>query len=570
MTECQRICFDAGTQSEHRRMPQTMGNISTKQGDSPLFDDDNRPAIDPEAIAQGLRLAGLKFTDTEIELMLPGVDENIERYEQARKVNLENSVMPAWHFDPRMPSPRDKGASTRRPAHVLPAVVPPRPQNLEEVAFWPVSQLSGLIRSRQVTSAELTDMYIARLKRFGSRLECVVTLTEELAREQAERADREIEEGIYRGALHGIPWGAKDLLSTKGIRTTWGAMPYRDHIPSSNATVVERLEEAGAVLVAKLSMGALALGDVWFEGRTRSPWNIEEGSSGSSAGSGAATAAGLVGFSIGTETRGSIVSPATACGVTGLRPTFGRVSRHGAMTLCWTLDKIGPMCRSVEDCALVFDAILGPDGKDPTVIEAAFEWPAHVDLSELRIGYVEANFSTDRPTKAQDDAVLDVLRRTGADLISIRLPDLPIESTEIILWVEAATAFDELTRTDLDDTLVRQDETAWPNRFRVARTIPAVEYVQANRLRSLAIQSMDDLMKDVDVYVCPSLDSRNLWLTNLTGHPAVVVPNGWRSNGLPTTITFIGGLFDESVVLAVARAYQEATEFHLAHPTLGE
>ena len=545
-----------------------MTNTSNGQIGSHLANNPTVSRIGAEAIAQALTLVGLTFTDEEIELMLPGVNVNYEKYEQARTVSLANEVMPAWRFDPRLPSERSRSAPSRRPAHVRPAAVPQRPDDFEEAAFWPVTQLSALIRSRQMTSVELTDMYLDRLKRLGPALECVVTLTEDLAREQALQADREIEAGIYRSALHGIPWGAKDLLATRGIATTWGATPYRDQVPDMNATVVERLEDAGAVLAAKLTMGALAWGDVWFGGRTRSPWNTEEGSSGSSAGSGSATAAGLVGFSIGTETYGSIVSPSTACGVSGLRPTFGRVSRHGAMALCWTLDKIGPMCRSVEDCALVFDAISGPDGKDPTVIEADFAWPVDVDMQDMRIGFVEADFAVERPTKSEDDATLDVLRELGAELVPIQLPDLPVESMEIILWVEAAAAFDELTRTNLDDQLVRQSEDAWPNRLRVARTVPAVEYIQANRMRTLVMQAMDKLMSAIDLYIAPSLDSPNLWLTNATGHPAVIAPNGWRENGLPTTITFTGRLFDESTVLAAAIAYQEATEFHLAHPAL--
>jgi Asp-tRNA(Asn)/Glu-tRNA(Gln) amidotransferase A subunit family amidase len=521
-----------------------------------------------EAIAPALSLAGLNFTDDEIDLMLEGLTANLEMYEKARTVEIPNNVAPAFRFDPRPISVQAVRGTRRRPVQVLPAEILPLPDDLEEVAFWPVTQLAALIHSRQVTSLELTEMYLARLKRIGPKLECVITLTEDLARAQAKRADREIASGSYRGPLHGIPWGAKDLLATKGIATTWGAMPYKDQVPDADATVVSRLEDAGAVLVAKLTMGALAWGDVWFGGRTRSPWNSEEGSSGSSAGSGSATAAGLVGFAIGTETYGSIVSPSTACGLSGLRPTFGRVSRYGAMALCWTLDKIGPMCRSVEDCALVFDAIRGPDGADPSVIDADFVWPAHADWSALRIGYVESEFDAEHETKAQDDATLDVLHGLGAELIPMELPDLPADAMEIILWVEAAAAFDELTRTNRDDDLIRQSEDAWPNRFRMARTIPAVEYVQANRLRTLVMQRMAELMADIDVYVAPSLHTANLWLTNATGHPAVVVPNGWRENGLPSTITFTGRLFDEATVLAVAKQYQDATEFHLAHPAV--
>ncbi len=523
-------------------------------------------SLTPEQIIQAAALAGLEFTANEAALMLAGVSDNLAKYAQLRSVDLPNSALPAIRFDPRPPAPMP--AQPRRPVSVRPHKLPPLPKNLEDLAFWPVTHLSALLHTRQVTSRQLTEMYLTRLKRIGPKLECVVTLTEELALEQARRADEEIAQGVYRGPLHGIPWGAKDLLATKGAKTTWGAMPYKDQVLDMNATVVERLEAAGAVLVAKLTMGALAWGDVWFGGKTRSPWNTEEGSSGSSAGSSAATAAGLVGFAIGTETYGSIVSPSTACGVSGLRPTFGRVSRHGAMALCWTLDKIGPMCRSVEDCALVFDAIRGPDGYDPTVTDAPFDWPRRADFSKLRIGYVEDEFAEDRSTKVQDEAVLDVLRGLGADLIPIKLPGYPIDAAQIILWVEAAAAFDELTRSNRDDLLVRQSEDAWPNRFRVGRMAPAVEYIQANRLRMLAMQAMDDLMADIDVYVSPSLGNANRWLTNATGHPLVVTPTGWRENGLPTTILFTGRLYDEATVLAVAMAYQEATEFHLAHPTL--
>ena len=541
---------------------------SRTQADGVNEDGETEYRIEPQAVEQALSLAGLTFTADEIELMMAGVNANLSAFERARTVSLANDVMPAWRFDPLPPSRDASHTTRRRPAHVRPAKALSRPDELEDAAFWPVTQLSALVRSRQVTSVELTDMYLDRLKRLGPMLECVVTLTEDLAREQALRADKEIAAGVYRSALHGIPWGAKDLLATRGVATTWGATPYRDQLPDMNATVVERLADAGAVLVAKLTMGELAWGDVWFGGRTRSPWNIEEGSSGSSAGSGSATAAGLVGFSIGTETYGSIVSPSTACGVSGLRPTFGRVSRHGAMALCWTLDKLGPMCRSVEDCALVFDAIRGPDGRDPTVIEADFEWPVNIDLKGVRVGYVEADFTTDGASTPEDGATLDVLRELGAELVPIQLPDLPFETIEVILWVEAAAAFDELTRTNLDDQLVRQSEDAWPDRLRVARTVPAVEYVQANRMRTLAMRAMDEVMSRVAVYVAPAQGSRNLWLTNATGHPAVVVPNGRRQNGLPTAITFTGRLYDESTLLATALAYQEATEYHRAHPPL--
>ena len=409
-------------------------------------------------------------------------------------------------------------------------------------------------------------MYLTRLKRYGPELECVVTITEELALELARRADAELAAGHDRGPLHGIPWGAKDLLATKGYPTTWGAMPYRDQVIEQDATVVRKLTDAGAVLVAKLTMGALAWGDVWFGGKTRSPWDLEQGSSGSSAGSGAATAAGLVAFAIGTETHGSIVSPSTNCGLSGLRPTFGRVSRTGAMALSWSMDKIGPMCRSVADCVHVFNAIYGPDGVDLTVTERPFVWEPELDLQKLRIGYTPKEFEAEYEGQANDLASLDVLRAMGVELIPIELPDYPLKAMNFILSVEAAAAFDELTRSNRDDLLVRQIADAWPNRFRQARLIPAVEYVQANRLRMLVMQQMAQLMANVDLYLSPALHGANLLLTNLTGHPSVVVPNGFRANGLPSTITFTGRLYEEATLLAAAQAYQAVTEHHLQHP----
>jgi Asp-tRNA(Asn)/Glu-tRNA(Gln) amidotransferase A subunit family amidase len=415
-------------------------------------------------------------------------------------------------------------------------------------------------------------MYLGRLKKYGPKLECVITLTEDLALEQARRADAEIAAGGYKGPLHGIPWGAKDLLAVPGYKTTWGAMPYKDQVIDESATVVKRLEEAGAVLIAKLTLGALAWGDVWYDGRTRNPWDYEQGSSGSSAGSASATVAGLVGFAIGTETLGSIVSPSTRCGTTGLRPTFGRVSRHGAMALSWSMDKIGPLCRSVEDCALVFDAIHGPDGRDLSVVDAPFNWDAELDVSGLRIGYVKSAFESEREEQEEwkrfDEATLESLSAMGLDLTPIELPDLPIGAMSFILRAEAAAAFDELTRTNQDDLLVRQIRNAWPNVFRQSRLIPAVEYIQANRLRTLAMEAMAEIMSEIDVYVVPSFGGSNLLLTNLTGHPCVVLPNGFREDGAPTSISFMGKLFGEAETLAVAKAYQDATDFHLRRPAL--
>jgi Asp-tRNA(Asn)/Glu-tRNA(Gln) amidotransferase A subunit family amidase len=440
---------------------------------------------------------------------------------------------------------------------------------LNDVAFWPVTRLAQLIRTRAVTPTELTNMYLARLRKYGPQLECVVTLTEELALEQAQRADREIAAGRYRGALHGIPWGAKDLLATRRYPTTWGAKPFTQQRIDDDATVVQKLDEAGAVLVAKLTLGELAMGDVWFGGRTKNPWKLDQGSSGSSAGPAAAVVAGLVGFSIGSETLGSIVSPSTRTGATGLRPTYGRVSRAGAMALSWSMDKIGPICRSVEDCALVLHAIHGSDGRDPTVHDVPFNWDARVRPASLRIGYVRSAFDTEEnhPAREFDLKALDVLRGLGARLTPVELPDMyPVPALRVILNAEAGAAFDELTRSGRDDELTRQDATAWPNTFRQARFIPAVEYIQANRIRTLLMAAMSNTMRDIDVLVTPTAAPNVLLTTNLTGHPAVVVPNGFNPDGTPVSLSFIGGLFGEAPALALAKAYQDATSFHTKTP----
>jgi Asp-tRNA(Asn)/Glu-tRNA(Gln) amidotransferase A subunit family amidase len=537
-----------------------------------LLAQEEAPSVRPEELAAAERLAGLEFTDEERQLMLEGVAELRESYRQLRQVPLANEVPPALHFDPLTRSATE-GTTPAAPEPVLSANRS-APQEPEDLAFAPVSQLASLLRSRDISSLELTRLYLDRLKALGPRLECVITLTEQLALKQAARADREIGAGDYRGPLHGIPWGAKDLLSVAGYPTTWGAVPFKEQTLEENATVVDRLEAAGAVLLAKLTLGALAWGDVWFGGRTRNPWDLEEGSSGSSAGSASATAAGLVGFSLGSETWGSIVSPSTRCGTTGLRPTFGRVSRHGAMALSWSMDKLGPICRSVEDCGLVFAAIHGPDGKDLTVHDRPFSRLAEIDPKQVRLGYTAALFEEEPEDeegaewREYDIRTLRELERLGFNLIPVELPDLPVSALSFILTAEAAAAFDELTRSDRDDLLVRQIENAWPNVFRQGRTIPAVEYIQANRVRTLAMRKMAELFDRVDLYVAPSFGGDNLLLTNLTGHPSVVLPNGFRAAGTPTSITFIGDLFQEGMLLAVAQRYQDATDFHLQRPPL--
>jgi len=524
--------------------------------------------ISREAVAQAEKLIGVTFTDAKRDSMLDGLKEQLDHYSKIRTVHVDNSVPPAILFNP---IPAGMKLETERKKFKMSKVGKVQhPRNLEDLAFYSVRELAELIRTREVTSEQLTRMYLERLKKYGSKLECVITLTESLAIAQARRADQEIGGGRYRGPLHGIPYGAKDLLATKGIRTTWGSVPYKDQIFDEDATVIKRLEEAGAVLVAKLSMGELAWGDVWYGGMTRNPWNLKQGSSGSSAGSAAATAAGLVGFAIGSETWGSIVSPSTRCGATGLRPTYGRVSRKGAMALAWSMDKIGPICRTVEDCAIVFNAIYGPDGIDATIYDLPFNYDPEIDLKKLRIGYLKADFDSVRMNKEFNDSTLAALHRLGANLIPIELPNYPTRDLSFILSAEAAAAFDELTRSGRDDLLVRQIKNAWPNVLRVARFIPAVEYIQANRIRHMVIQEMAKLMAQVDLYVAPTFQGDNLLLTNLTGHPCVVLPNGFTKEGTPVSITFVGKLFDEATLLAVAKAYQDATDFHLKHPLLDE
>ncbi|HVR98484.1 MAG TPA: amidase [Thermoanaerobaculia bacterium] len=527
--------------------------------------------ITAQAVADAERLLGLEFTEAERAMMLEGLEELKQGYQALRAVPLDNSVPPAVRFDPLPAGTKlDLGRAAFRLSD-QPAA--PVTQDLEELAFLPLTQLARLLRERKVTSVALTRMYLARLRRLDPVLHAVISYTEERALEKAEQADREIAAGRYRGPLHGMPWGAKDLLAARGYPTTWGSVPYKDQMLDYDATVVERLDEAGAVLIAKLTLGELARGDVWFGGMTRNPWNPEQGSSGSSAGPAAATVAGGVGFSIGSETLGSIVSPSTRTGATGLRPTFGRVSRHGAMALSWSMDKLGPICRTVEDCATVFNAIHGPDGKDGTVVDLPFSWDPALDVRKLRIGYVKSLFDAAPETgqeewHALDLATLDALRGLGIDLKAVELPvqGIPVDALRVILSAETAAAFDELTRSGKDDQMVRQVAQAWPNSFRQGQTVPAVAYIQANRVRTLAMREMAKLMAGIDVYVSPTYGGDNLLLTNLTGHPQVVVPNGFRKDGTPTSITFTGQLFGEGKLLAVAKAYQDASGFHLRHP----
>ncbi|ADB42283.1 amidase [Spirosoma linguale] len=534
-----------------------------------ITNDDPQKPLTTEMVEVASRVFGLEFTPAERDSMLGNLNNARTNYEALRKIDLPNDIAPALYFNPlpagfAMPT----GPSSFKAS---PAGKVSLPQNRDELAFYTVGQLGELIRTKQITSVELTQFFLNRLKTYDPKLHCVITLTEELALSQAKRADEELKAGKYRGPLHGIPYGAKDLLAKKGYKTTWGAMPYKDQTFDLDATVIQRLEKAGAVLCGKMTLGALAMGDVWFGGMTRNPWSTTAGSSGSSAGSASSVSAGLLPFAIGTETLGSIVSPSTVCGTTGLRPTFGRVSRHGAMALSWSMDKIGPITRSVEDCALVFNAIYGPDGNDPTVMNAPFRYTPLVTLKGTRIGYVKKAFESNYPNRANDSLTLQTLRKLGAELVTFDLPTgVPAGRISFLLTVEAAAAFDELTRSGRDDLMVRQGKNAWPNSFRSARFVPAVEYIQANRARTKLINEMADQLKaaKIDVYVSPAYAGGNLTITNLTGHPCVVLPNGFTKQNLPTSITFMGQLFEEGKVLAVAKAYQDATEWHKKHPSL--
>ena len=556
--------------------------------------------IKKETLDCGEKIFGVDFTDEQEAAVVGGVNRNLNSYEALRKTAIPLDTDVPLEFRPYLPGKKPKPGATPG-AKLKVALQPgPRPSSLEDLAFLPITAIAPLIQRRDVSATDLTRMYLDRLKKFGPKLNCVVTLTEDLAMQQAAAADREIRAGRYRGPLHGIPWGAKDLFATKGIPTTWGAEPYEQQVIDYDATIVERLRDAGAVLVAKLSMGALAQGDQWFRGQTKNPWKYDDpspsvsGSSGSSAGPGAATAGGLVGFAVGTETRGSIISPSSVNGVTGLRPTYGRVSKHGAMMLSWTMDKIGPMCRAVEDCALVFNAIYGPDGKDDSVVDAPFAWNPDVPLSKLRIGYIKSEFEANPQaagrgfgggrgatlTEEQRQALqrnrearlkvlneaLDAYRKAGATLEPIeQVPGTALANDiGFVLSVEAAAAFDDLTRTA--DGLSGKAVQQWANTFRTSRFVPAVEYIRAQRARTLLMQQWDEFMSKYDAFLSPT-QSSTLGITNLTGHPALALKAGFVDNA-PVELMITGRLYDEATVLRVALAFERATTWHTVNPKL--
>jgi Asp-tRNA(Asn)/Glu-tRNA(Gln) amidotransferase A subunit family amidase len=527
----------------------------------------NTSQISRDQVVAAEKLLGLDFSDAEIDLMLPGLKSQLDDFGALRRFQLSNSVPPVLQFNPLPIGFKFEAQRRKFRASPLPKVK--LPANPDDLAFFSIGELASLIKSRQITSEKLTRFYLERLKKYGPKLECVVTLTEDLALEQARRADREISVGKYRGPLHGIPYGVKDLLATKGTPTTWGAAPYTNQVFDFDATVIKRLEQAGAVLVAKTTLGELAMGENWFGGRTRNPWNLEQGSSGSSAGSAAGVAAGLLAFAIGSETYGSIVSPCDRVGVTGLRPTYGRVSRHGAMALSWSMDKIGPICRTVEDCALVFHAIYGSDGIDQTLYDAPFNYDARLNVKRLRVGFLQTDFMNQRGERRTNDlAALQTIRDLGIELKPVELPKYPVNNISLVLSTEAAAAFDELTLSGRDDWLKQQAAGSWPNTFRRRRFVPAVEFLQAQRVRWLLIQDTAKVFEKLDVLVAPSQSGRSLLLGNLTGHPCVVVPNGFSTNNTPTSICFIGKLFGEAELLALAKKYQDATDFHRKHSIL--
>jgi Asp-tRNA(Asn)/Glu-tRNA(Gln) amidotransferase A subunit family amidase len=612
-------CSSAGVTSA--LFPGVLYTLAAQGQEASGTDQSKPPKITPEMIDAAAVLAGVgPFTAEQKKMMIDGLVDQNGSYKAIRKLKLPNSVAPAYVFQPLLPNAQKhlvqelgKGAWNPNPNVAVPS-------RIEDLAFASVSELASLLHARKVTSLALTQMYIDRLKRYDPKLHFVITLTEDRALAHAKAADVEIAAGKYRGPLHGIPWGAKDLLAVKGYPTTWGAGGFEHQSFDEDATVVKRLDEAGAVLIAKFTLGALAMGDKWFGGRTRNPWNPEQGSSGSSAGSASAVAAGCVAFAIGSETLGSISSPCTRCGATGLRPTFGAVPRTGAMALSWTMDKLGPIARSAEDCALVLKVIHGPDGQDASAHAMHFLYPPQENLHSLRVGYLKSDFDEPKPFKTQppptsetaeekkdrekreaegkaaherrlydrryDLAALDKLRAMGIDLISLELPKLPYGAMVSLLGAEAAAAFDDLTLSGRDRLLTEQGVEDWPNSFRVSRFYPAVEYIQANRARTLACREVSALFEKVDIIVASS-GGMQLLATNLTGHPAAIVPNGLRGDdaprppkidtgdeddiggpGTPVSITFLAGLYDDARLAAFAQAYQQATGFNKLHPKL--
>jgi Asp-tRNA(Asn)/Glu-tRNA(Gln) amidotransferase A subunit family amidase len=528
-----------------------------------------KDTISKEDLKVAAKVMGLDFTEPERDSMLRDVRDNAAEYSRMHRLPLNNSVPMSLWQSPVLPGMQFE--TKQLPVQWNIAANVTMPINKADLAFYNILQLASLIKNKKITSVELTKFFIERIRKYGDTLQCVISVTEEIAMQQAKAADAEIAKGKYRGPLHGIPYGLKDLFAVKGTKTTWGATPYKDQTIDEDSYVYTRLKDAGAVLIAKFTLGALAMGDWWFGGRTKNPWNLNFGSSGSSAGSASATVAGLVPFAIGTETLGSIISPSTVCGATGLRPTFGSISRSGAMTLSWSLDKAGPICRSAEDAAVVFNYIHGTDGKDPGAVNMPFNYGVKKDIKKLRIGYAKNFFDRIRDTSANEWKVLKAFEQMGITLIPVNFPDsaaYPFDIVGITIGAESAAAFDELTRTDMDDLLTRQNKNDWPNSFRTARLIPAVEYINANRHRYLLMQHMKTFFETVDIVITPTYGGRQLAITNLTGHPALVMPTGFNQRKLPTSITLVGKLYDEATLLQLGKAFQLATGWDDVHPEM--
>ncbi len=569
------------------------------------MDETGSPVITRDILQSAAKVAGLTFADADLDALLVSVNQNLERFDLLRKTNIPNNIAPPLYFNPLVPGM--KVEHTRTPIKWSAPPKVKRPANLEDVAFWPITSLAELIRTRAVTSTELTQMYLGRLKRLNPKLNCVVTFLDDVAKEQSARADREIAAGKYKGPLHGIPWGAKDIIAVKGYKTTWGSGAYKDQMIDEDASVIEILREAGAVLIAKVATGELAGGDVWFGGRTNNPWKLDQGSSGSSAGPASAVTAGCIAFGVGSETSGSILGPSSRCGATGLRPTFGRSSRYGVMVLSWSQDRLGPLCRAVEDCAIVLAAMARPDGRDLSVMEMPFNYNAKLDIKKLRVGYLQAAFAE---TKDRNPDWVEADRRTIAKLGEMGLKLIPISTPDNMgdiltigeTRVEAATFFDDLIRSGRSKLLTGKSRTV---QFGAARFTPAVEFLQSQRARTMMMMDLAKATADVDVYIAPStggsaregaagaggagaggpgaaatggvappnqpqsLAQHHFKMANLACYPAVALPNGFAANGTPTSITFMAQPFREAEMLALAKAYQDATDYHLKHPELG-
>ena len=523
--------------------------------------------ITTSSVATAENMFGISFSEAKRDSMLGALSSNLKVYNYIHSKNIPNDApYPLW-YNPVLPTmvvPKKQ-----LPVHFAIPEGVAMPSDKNKLAFYSIPQLASLIKNKKISSVELTKLFIERLKKYTPILHCAIEITDTIALKQARKADADLAKGIYKSPLQGIPYGIKDLFAVEGTHTTWGTPPYKEQVINQTAFVAKQLEKAGAVLVAKLSLGELAMDDIWFGGLTRNPWDTSKGSGGSSAGSSSATAAGLIPFAIGTETYGSIVDPSMRCGLTGLRPTYGSVAKSGAMNLAWTSDKIGPICRSAADDAIVFNYIHGADKDDASSINAAFNYTGTVDISKLRIAYAK-NYIDTLPSNSTEKQTLLTLKKMGAKLIPFEFPDNlhGDEILSLIVGVESATAFDPLTRSNRDDEMVQQNKDRWPNIFRSSRFVPAVEYINACRLRYEIMRKVDPVLDQFDVLIAPPETGDQLAITNLTGNPSITLPNGTLPNGLPASISFIGKHFGEATLLAFAKAYQEQTGFHLKHPPL--